>query len=103
VPSGESRRIRAMDQDPILSATKLFIAAGQQVWPPPQPAIDVAAIVPHLPAGGDWHETIRQREAERRAESVRVTQYHARMAKEREDREIAEAKAARGRSNVVSP
>ena len=101
-PNAENRRLSRIGQDPIISATKLFISAGQQVWPPPTPLQMAAPILPG--PGPDWHQALAQRDCERRAESQRMVAYYAQQAKEREDREAAEARAVRLRlRNEGSP
>ena len=98
-PNAENRRLSRIGQDPIISATKLFIAAGQQVWPPPTPPLALQMAAPILPGPGpDWHQALAQRDRERRAEGQRVAAYYAQQAKEREDRAAAEAGAARLRN-----
>ena len=103
-PNAENRRLSRIGQDPIISATKLFIAAGQQVWPPPALlALQMAAPILSGP-GPDWHQALAQRDRERRAEGQRVAAYYAQQVKEREDREAAEARAVRLRlRNEGSP
>ena len=91
-PNAENRRLSRIGQDPIISATKLFISAGQQVWPPPTPPLALQMAAPIPGPGPDWHQALAQRDRERSAEGQRMVAYYAQQAKERE---AAEARAVR--------
>ena len=100
-PNAESRRLESFGHQPILTSTKLLSLTGELLWPPPPPPINVNTIAPRLPAGGDWHATIAERDAQRHREAVRVAEYHNRMAREKEDKENAAARAARLRNGAA--
>jgi hypothetical protein len=97
-PSSEGRRLQSLGFHHLLANTKLLDLAGQRIWPPPPAPININTLVPHLPAGGDWHTAIAERDAERRREGARVAAHYDRMAREREDKENAAARAARARN-----
>ena len=96
-PNSESRRIDAVGIRPDIPLnTKLLDLAGKQVWPPPIPAIlpeQVMAVPTH--PGRDWARANQQRDAERHKESQRVAAFYANQQKAREDKENAEARAAK--------
>jgi hypothetical protein len=79
-----------------MANTKLLDPSGQSLWPPPQPQILPQDIMP-IPAhpGRDWWRATQQRDAERYRESRRVADYYADQQRVREEREAAEARAAR--------
>jgi len=98
-PNTESRRIQSIAATHILANTKLLDLTGKhQVWPPPPPPININTIVPHLGGGPNWYADLAERDRERRAEGQRVANYYANQAQAREEREAAEAKAARARN-----
>ena len=96
-PNSESRRIDAVGiRADIPLNTKLVDLSGKTVWPPPTPAIlpeQVMAVPTH--PGRDWARANQQRDAERHAEAQRVAAFYANQQKVREDKENAEARAAR--------
>ena len=97
-PNSESRRLVPTDTARLVAATKLSDLAGQPVWPRPTAPILPEQVMP-LPShpGRDWAQAIEQRTRERQAESQRVAAYYANQTKTLEDKQNAEARAARER------
>ena len=103
-PNTEGRRLAPIGKHCIPPNLKLFTAAGQQVWPPPAPVLLPQDIMPVLPSPGpNWWETLEARDRQRHADAQRIAEYHNRMAKEREDRDNAQARAARQRNGGGGP
>jgi hypothetical protein len=102
-PNSERRRLLPTGIRPDLQMnTKLLGLSGQVVWPPPAPPLALQMTLPVIPhAGPNWFEAIAQRDQERQVEAQRVAAYHHRMAREKEQRDAAEARARRG--NGASP
>jgi hypothetical protein len=77
-----------------------FNAPGRLLWPPPTPPIDVLQIVPAAllrHPGANWHEELKQRDDARQQEAKRMADYYRNQTLEREQRDNAEARAARER------
>jgi hypothetical protein len=99
-PNAEFRRVppiatTSLIQHVILN-TKLVDLTNKQIWPPPTPLLPPEQVmaVPSHP-GANWWEANQQRDAARHKENQRVANYYANQQKAREDREAAEARAAR--------
>ena len=107
-PSGEHRRLRQVElvargldnfsraDPPITKAVQLpdWTNSEKMVWPPPQPslAVQVAASMTFSQhPGDDWWQQREERTAALRAEQERVAAYYEEMARQREERENAEA------------
>lgn len=95
-PNSESRRIAGIAATHILANTKLLDLTNKQLWPPPTPPILPHEVMP-IPShpGADWWRANQERDAERHRASQRVADFYANQARQREEREAAEAKAAR--------
>ena len=96
-PNSESRRLLPVGvRADIAIGTKLLDLSGKQVWPTPQPAILPEQVMPVMShPGRDWARANQQRDAERHAEAKRVASFYANQQKVREDKENAEARAAK--------
>jgi hypothetical protein len=78
-----------------------FAEPNKFSWPPPSIPIGVQVAASLLGPRGpspDWQRDLAQRDAERRRDAQRMAEYHNRMAREREDKENAAARAARQRN-----
>ena len=102
-PNSEGRRLLPVGIRPDIALhTKLVGLSGQTVWPPPAPPLALQMNLPVIPhAGANWWEANQARDQERHAEAQRVAGYYANQAKVREDREAAEARAARNGNGAV--
>jgi hypothetical protein len=111
-PYGERRRLAAVElvarglesfstsDPPIAKAVQLpdWGHSGRTAWPPPTTPLGVLVSMPILPhPGANWHAALEQRDAARAEEHARVIAHYDAMARQREEREAAEAEArARG-------
>ena len=91
------------DTPSILVVIKLpnFECSSRMAWPLPETPIgvQVAASIgyPRHPAG-DWHRVLAARDAQRQREAAKMAAHHASMAKQREERENAEAREGNRRA-----
>ena len=80
----------------LTSVHLIDLESGRQIWPPPQPSM-AAAFAAAVPVYGrrctaDWAQDNERRAAAQRAEQQRIADSYARMTKEQENRENAEAR-----------
>jgi hypothetical protein len=80
----------------LLTSVQLVdLESGREIWPPPRPSMasSFAAAVPvydrHCTA--DWARGNEQRAAEQQAERERRAEYYARLTREQDERQNAEA------------
>jgi hypothetical protein len=78
--------------------------SGGQIWPPPRPSMAAAFAATIVPANNpaDWANNYERRAAAQQAERQRMADYYARLTKEQEERQNAEARqgfAAHQRKN----
>ncbi len=117
-PPGEHRRLRqaelvarglnnfSRDDPPISKAVVLpdWTNSEKMVWPPPQPslAVQVAMSMTFGQHPGDhWWQQREERTAALRAEQERVAAYYEEMARQREERENAEAASVAARRSRI--
>jgi hypothetical protein len=115
-PTGEHRRLLGVEltardlecfttaNPSIASAVQLpdFERSAVLTWPPPTPslAVQIATSMIQRPhPGANWSEAIAERNLARREDHARVIAHYDAMARQREEREAAEAKK-RGREAV---
>jgi hypothetical protein len=104
-----ARRIKRIDDAFSLMRLKIsFSDPTAYDWPPADPPIDFASLVPAALMSGpgpDWHEAIDARNAARAADAKRVSDFYVRQQAEKDARDHAQEKAeraARIRQRVAS-
>jgi hypothetical protein len=113
-PSGEHRLrqvelvARGLDNfsradPPITKAVQLpdWLNSEKLAWPPPQPSLAVlvaSSMTFSQHPGDNWWRQDEERKAALRAEQERVAAYYEQMARQREERENAEAASRAGRT-----
>jgi hypothetical protein len=88
------------NQNSLLASVRLFDwDTGHQIWPPPQSSLASAfaatsMVVCDRRFSADWAKENERRAARQQQERQRMADYYARMTKEQEDRQNAEAREA---------
>jgi hypothetical protein len=95
-----ARGTERFNQNSLLASVRLFdYETGQQIWPAPQSSMAsaFAAVEPRHNShqfSADWWKDNERRAARQQQERQRMADYYARMTKEQEDRQNAEAREA---------